>query len=113
MLPAGVGSPRGLSEGSVGDAHSSSVPTAGTPSSSRCPHPGGGAGRLLGAHRAGSDGIPPPLPVAGKTPEDVVRRYIQKVKNPPDEVSGEARAPRLSPWAHSGAQAWRSAQSRE
>ncbi|KFP57805.1 E3 ubiquitin-protein ligase DTX1, partial [Cathartes aura] len=27
----------------------------------------------------------PPLPAAGKTPEDVVRRYIQKVKNPPDE----------------------------
>lgn len=25
---------------------------------------------------------------SGKTPEDVVRRYIQKVKNPPDEVSG-------------------------
>lgn len=29
-----------------------------------------------------------PLPTTGKTPEDVVRRYIQKVKNPPDEVSG-------------------------
>lgn len=24
---------------------------------------------------------------AGKNPEDVVRRYMQKVKNPPDEVS--------------------------
>lgn len=34
----------------------------------------------------------PPLLVAGKAPEDVVRRYIQKVKNPPDEVSGGSGA---------------------
>lgn len=60
----------------------------------------------------GSDGIPSSLPVAGKTPEDVVRRYIQKVKNPPDEVSGYPRAPRLrhaltpGPLEVPGTQAW-------
>lgn len=29
--------------------------------------------------------------MAGKNPEDVVRRYIQKVKTPPDEVSWHCR----------------------
>ena len=29
--------------------------------------------------------------LTGKNPEDVVRRYMQKVKNPPDEVSPWAR----------------------
>lgn len=43
----------------------------------------GGSGHRRHALMASS-----PLPAAGKTPEDVVRRYIQKVKNPPDEVSG-------------------------
>lgn len=35
---------------------------------------------------------------AGKNPEDVVRRYMQKVKNPPDEVSqpGGASASKTS-----------------
>lgn len=37
--------------------------------------------------------------LAGKNPEDVVRRYMQKVKNPPDEVSPQRR---VLAWADRG-----------
>lgn len=32
---------------------------------------------------------------AGKTPEEVVKRYLQKVRNPPEEVSSAGNDPLL------------------
>lgn len=94
LLPAGVGAPRGLPKGF------GVMPTA-PPCHMLAPFPPHALPTLV-AGVAGCWGhcgqaltASPPLPTAGKTPEDVVRRYIQKVKNPPDEVSGHPLAPQL------------------
>lgn len=91
LLPAGVGAPRGLPKGF-------GVMPSAPPCRMLAPSPpralpilvAGVAGRW--GHCGQALMALPPLPAAGKTPEDVVRRYIQKVKNPPDEVSGHPRA---------------------